>query len=129
VSRRVQVFGAHSADFVWRAGGAIATAVERGGVAEVVASIRDCEELEEMGLPIWARWCACGVRPRPASGQLDVPVQVGGATIRPEAWSYSTPTVRWWSLQSASRKSWSRPGPGGEGADEARGAPGWCAVL
>jgi 4-oxalomesaconate hydratase len=31
------VIGAHSADFVWRAGGAIAKAVELGGTAEVVA--------------------------------------------------------------------------------------------
>jgi 4-oxalomesaconate hydratase len=37
VSRRLQVIGAHSADFVWRAGGAIAKCVEDGGVAEVVA--------------------------------------------------------------------------------------------
>jgi 4-oxalomesaconate hydratase len=37
VSRRVQVIGAHSADFVWRAGGAVAVAVENGGTAEVVA--------------------------------------------------------------------------------------------
>jgi len=37
VSRRVQVIGAHSADFVWRAGGAVAMAVQRGGTAEVVA--------------------------------------------------------------------------------------------
>jgi 4-oxalomesaconate hydratase len=37
VSRRLQVIGAHSADFVWRAGGAIAKTVELGGVAEVVA--------------------------------------------------------------------------------------------
>jgi 4-oxalomesaconate hydratase len=37
VSRRVQVIGAHSADFVWRAGGAVALAVEHGGTAEVVA--------------------------------------------------------------------------------------------
>ena len=37
MSRRIQVIGAHSADFVWRAGGAIAKAVELGGVAEVVA--------------------------------------------------------------------------------------------
>ena len=37
MSRRIQVIGAHAADFVWRAGGAIAKAVERGGVAEVVA--------------------------------------------------------------------------------------------
>jgi len=35
--RRVQVIGAHSADFVWRAGGAVAKAVAGGGVAEVIA--------------------------------------------------------------------------------------------
>jgi 4-oxalomesaconate hydratase len=33
----VQVIGAHSADFVWRAGGAVAKAVEAGGTAEVIA--------------------------------------------------------------------------------------------
>jgi 4-oxalomesaconate hydratase len=37
VNRRVQVIGAHSADFVWRAGGAVAVAVEHGGTAEVIA--------------------------------------------------------------------------------------------
>ena len=37
MSRRVQVIGAHSADFVWRAGGAAAKAVEAGGTAEVIA--------------------------------------------------------------------------------------------
>jgi 4-oxalomesaconate hydratase len=37
VSRRVQVIGAHSADFVWRAGGAVAKAVAAGGEAEVIA--------------------------------------------------------------------------------------------
>jgi len=31
------VIGAHSADFVWRAGGAVAKAVEAGGEAEVIA--------------------------------------------------------------------------------------------
>src|SRR6201991_498744 len=35
--RRVQVIGAHSADCVWRAGGAVAKAVEAGGIAEVIA--------------------------------------------------------------------------------------------
>jgi 4-oxalomesaconate hydratase len=34
---KVQVIGAHSADFVWRAGGAVAKAVEDGGSAEVIA--------------------------------------------------------------------------------------------
>ena len=37
MSRRLLAIGAHSADFVWRAGGALALAVERGGTAEVVA--------------------------------------------------------------------------------------------
>jgi 4-oxalomesaconate hydratase len=37
MSRKVQVIGAHSADFVWRAGGAAAKAVENGGTAEVIA--------------------------------------------------------------------------------------------
>ena len=37
MSRRIQVIGAHAADFVWRAGGAIAKAVEAGGRADVVA--------------------------------------------------------------------------------------------
>jgi 4-oxalomesaconate hydratase len=37
MSRRILVIGAHSADFVWRAGGAVAVAVEAGGVAEVIA--------------------------------------------------------------------------------------------
>ena len=37
MSRRIQVIGAHSADFVWRAGGAVAMAVEAGGEAEVIA--------------------------------------------------------------------------------------------
>jgi 4-oxalomesaconate hydratase len=37
VPRRVQVIGAHSADFVWRAGGAVAVAVQNGGTAEVIA--------------------------------------------------------------------------------------------
>ena len=37
MSKRLQVIGAHSADFVWRSGGAIAKCVEAGGTAEVIA--------------------------------------------------------------------------------------------
>jgi 4-oxalomesaconate hydratase len=33
MSRRVLVIGAHAADFVWRAGGAIAVATRNGGTA------------------------------------------------------------------------------------------------
>jgi 4-oxalomesaconate hydratase len=35
--RRLLVIGAHSADFVWRAGGAIAAATRQGGTARVIA--------------------------------------------------------------------------------------------
>ena len=35
--KRVQVIGAHSADFVWRAGGAVAVTTADGGVARVLA--------------------------------------------------------------------------------------------
>jgi 4-oxalomesaconate hydratase len=37
VSRRLLVVGAHSADFVWRAGGAIAVTTSAGGTAHVLA--------------------------------------------------------------------------------------------
>jgi 4-oxalomesaconate hydratase len=37
MSRRLLVIGAHSADFVWRAGGAVAVATLAGGVAQVIA--------------------------------------------------------------------------------------------
>ena len=37
MSRKVQVIGAHSADFVWRAGGAVAVPVEHGRTAELIA--------------------------------------------------------------------------------------------
>jgi 4-oxalomesaconate hydratase len=37
MSRRLLVIGAHSADFVWRAGGAIAACTAAGGTADVVA--------------------------------------------------------------------------------------------
>jgi 4-oxalomesaconate hydratase len=36
-ARRMLVIGAHSADFVWRAGGAIAVATSSGGMARVIA--------------------------------------------------------------------------------------------
>jgi 4-oxalomesaconate hydratase len=37
VSRRLLVVGAHSADFVWRAGGAVAVTTKAGGAARVIA--------------------------------------------------------------------------------------------
>ena len=37
MSKRLLVIGAHSADFVWRASGTIATATSKGGMATVIA--------------------------------------------------------------------------------------------
>jgi 4-oxalomesaconate hydratase len=37
MSRRLLVVGAHSADFVWRAGGAVAVTTRAGGTAQVIA--------------------------------------------------------------------------------------------
>jgi 4-oxalomesaconate hydratase len=37
MSRHLLAIGAHAADFVWRAGGALAVAAERGGTASVIA--------------------------------------------------------------------------------------------
>jgi 4-oxalomesaconate hydratase len=37
VTRKLLVIGAHSADFVWRAGGAVAVCTSAGGTAEVIA--------------------------------------------------------------------------------------------
>ena len=37
MSRRLLVIGAHSADFVWRAGGAVAVTTAAGGEARVIA--------------------------------------------------------------------------------------------
>jgi 4-hydroxy-4-methyl-2-oxoglutarate aldolase len=66
-------------------GDLLATQAKVRGAAAILVdgAIRDVDELVELGLPIWARW----IRPKgPAKkviGELDVPVVVGGATIRP----------------------------------------------
>ena len=49
----------------------------------VDAAVRDCADLEEMGLPIWARWVRSRGALKDTPGELDVPVLVGGARIRP----------------------------------------------
>jgi len=55
----------------------------QGAVAILVdASIRDREELVELGLPIWARWVRVKGARKDAVGTIGEPVTVGGATIR-----------------------------------------------
>jgi 4-hydroxy-4-methyl-2-oxoglutarate aldolase len=56
----------------------------RGAAALLVdASVRDVEELLEMGLPVWARWVRVRGADKRTAGTIDEPVQVGGAEIRP----------------------------------------------
>lgn len=47
------------------------------------ASVRDVEELGQLGLPIWARFIRVRGATRTNLGQLNVPVKVGGTTVRP----------------------------------------------
>ena len=57
-------------------------AVKRGAAAILVdASIRDVEELREMGLPIWARWVRIRGATKTAVGAIGEPVTVGGCAI------------------------------------------------
>ena len=59
-------------------------AIAHGAAGMLIdASVRDVEELAEMGLPIWARWIRVQGAVKETAGELDVPVVVGGATIAP----------------------------------------------
>ena len=66
-------------------GGLLATQARARGAAAVLvdASVRDVEELAELGPPTWARWVRVRGAVKADPGALDVPVTVGGAEIRP----------------------------------------------
>ncbi len=66
-------------------GDLLATQAKVHGAAGLLvdAAIRDRVELEEMGLPIWARWVRVKGADKDTPGSLDVPVTVGGVTINP----------------------------------------------
>lgn len=56
----------------------------RGAAAILVdGAVRDLEELQALGLPIWARFVSVRGAGKSAVGAIDEPVTVGGATIRP----------------------------------------------
>ena len=65
-------------------GDLLATQARERGVAALLidASVRDVEELREMGLPIWARWVRVHGAAKDTMGTIGEPVEVGGATIR-----------------------------------------------
>jgi 4-hydroxy-4-methyl-2-oxoglutarate aldolase len=66
-------------------GDLLATQIRVAGAAGLLvdASVRDAEELAELGLPIWARWLRVRGATKTEVGEINVPVVVGGATINP----------------------------------------------
>jgi 4-hydroxy-4-methyl-2-oxoglutarate aldolase len=66
-------------------GGLLATQARARGAAAVLvdASVRDVEELARLGPPTWARWVRVRGAVKETPGEIDVPVEVGRATIRP----------------------------------------------
>ncbi len=66
-------------------GDLLATQAQVAGAAAILidASIRDTQELAEMGLPIWARFVRVKGAAKDTAGELNVPVTVGGALINP----------------------------------------------
>lgn len=47
------------------------------------ASVRDVQELQELGLPIWARWIRVRGATKTKVGTINEPVEVGGSVINP----------------------------------------------
>src|ERR1700744_280308 len=66
-------------------GDLLATQAAAQGAAGMLidASVRDVEELVELGLPIWARWVRVKGAAKDVAGAIGEPVTVGGGTIRP----------------------------------------------
>jgi 4-hydroxy-4-methyl-2-oxoglutarate aldolase len=66
-------------------GDLLMTQAKAKGVAALLvdAAVRDIEDLRELGVPTWARWIRVKGATKTAVGEIDIPVEVGGATIRP----------------------------------------------
>jgi 4-hydroxy-4-methyl-2-oxoglutarate aldolase len=62
----------------------LATQAQAHGAAAILvdASVRDTEELVELGLPVWARWVRVQGAVKQTPGSIGEPVQVGGTMIR-----------------------------------------------
>lgn len=62
----------------------LATQAKAHGAAAILVdgSVRDVDELVELGLPVWARWVRIAGAGKDLVGAIGEPVRVGGATIR-----------------------------------------------
>jgi 4-hydroxy-4-methyl-2-oxoglutarate aldolase len=66
-------------------GDLIATQILAHGAAAVLtnAAVRDVEELQEVGLPIWSRFVRVRGAAKSDAGGINVPVIIGGCIIQP----------------------------------------------
>lgn len=66
-------------------GDLLVTQARKKGVAALLVdgAVRDLEELQDLGLPVWTRWVRARGATKDRVGGLDVPVVVGGAKIDP----------------------------------------------
>jgi 4-hydroxy-4-methyl-2-oxoglutarate aldolase len=66
-------------------GDLLVTQAKAKGVAALLvdAGVRDTEDLRELGVPVWARWIRVRGATKTEVGEIDEPVELGGATIRP----------------------------------------------
>jgi 4-hydroxy-4-methyl-2-oxoglutarate aldolase len=69
-------------------GEVMTTAAEQAGVAALVidGAVRDVAAIEEHGFPVFARGVALTGAAKRGPGALQVPVEVGGALVRPGDW-------------------------------------------
>ena len=63
----------------------LATQAQVKGASAVLidASVRDTDDLRELGLPVWARWIRVQGANRAEAGAIDEPVEMGGTRIEP----------------------------------------------
>ncbi|GAA4702594.1 4-carboxy-4-hydroxy-2-oxoadipate aldolase (EC 4.1.3.-) [Promicromonospora umidemergens] len=66
-------------------GDLLVTQAKVHGAAAVLvdAAVRDVDDVRELGLPVWTRWVRVRGARRTDPGELDVPVEIGGQSVRP----------------------------------------------